>query len=593
MSRLRWMRFSDRMKGVLQVMTALVGVAAAAGLGWMAWSASQERGLAIAPFSVPPDFAARGLSGQVMASMVLDRVGEMQEATGSVRSPSTYANNWNDEIKVEIPETGVSIGELQRLFVQWLGHQTTISGALYRTADGIAVAARTVTAPAKPHAGKEQDLDDLVRQAAEDIYASTQPYRWSVYVGHKLGDNARAQRLQEALAQNGDRTDRIWAFAGLNISLQNQGLFGPAVQAGTNAIALDPNFPLGWSNRGGGLLQIGHDEAGLGDNRKAAELSHRYGRRYFSVSSLELLTAQADAIVASSLGDNAAAIPLWRKVAATPGQEPYVTSVFYGLVESYDFGAARQIRPNLSPAPEGASAVDLATSRFDQGYYDLWFAYRRQDWRGAAAGYAQALAAAPAAQPFDPVQLRTFATPLAAAALAHAGDASRAWALVSTTPLDCYLCLRKRGEVLAQAGDRQGADRWFAEAVRQGPSLPYAYAEWGRALLDRGQTGAAIAKLELAHQKSPRYPDALELWGEALTHTRDFAGAAAKYAEADRYAPNWGRNHLRWGEALLLSGHLSEARAQFRAAQALEMPASDQAALGVYLDRTSRGPLSR
>ena len=68
LSRLRWGRFSDRMKALLQVMTACVGLLVVAGVGWMAWSASQDRGLVIEPFSAPPDLAAKRRYGAVMPS---------------------------------------------------------------------------------------------------------------------------------------------------------------------------------------------------------------------------------------------------------------------------------------------------------------------------------------------------------------------------------------------------------------------------------------------------------------------------------------------------------------------------------------------
>ena len=42
---------------------------------------------------------------------MLDKLIAMQNGTGSVRPAQSYANNWGDDLKVEIPETGVSIGE--------------------------------------------------------------------------------------------------------------------------------------------------------------------------------------------------------------------------------------------------------------------------------------------------------------------------------------------------------------------------------------------------------------------------------------------------------------------------------------------------
>ena len=39
----------------------------------------------------------------------------------SSRAAQSYANNWGDNIKVEIPETGVSISELQALSARLAG----------------------------------------------------------------------------------------------------------------------------------------------------------------------------------------------------------------------------------------------------------------------------------------------------------------------------------------------------------------------------------------------------------------------------------------------------------------------------------------
>ena len=50
-------------------------------------------------------------------------------------------------------------------------------------------------------------------------------------------------------------------------------------------------------------------------------------------------------------------------------------------------------------------------------------------------------------------------------------------------------------------------------------------------------------------------------------------------AEADKTAPRWGRNHLRWGQALARLGKTDEARAQWRAAAAMDLSAADAAAL--------------
>ena len=137
LSRLRWGRFSDRMKAVLQVMTAVVGLGVVAGVGAMAWNASQDRSLVVEPFSAPPAFAQSGMGGQVIAADVVERMAAIHRVVGiSFASSSDIVADAQDEVKLEIPETGVSVTELSRALRGWLGAQRTIKGSLRQTPDG-------------------------------------------------------------------------------------------------------------------------------------------------------------------------------------------------------------------------------------------------------------------------------------------------------------------------------------------------------------------------------------------------------------------------------------------------------------------------
>jgi tetratricopeptide (TPR) repeat protein len=159
--------------------------------------------------------------------------------------------------------------------------------------------------------------------------------------------------------------------------------------------------------------------------------------------------------------------------------------------------------------------------------------------------------------------------------------------MIAATPLDCYFCLRVRGRIAAKAGDSAAADRWFAEAMRQGPSLTFSYADWGAALLERSQPDAAIEKFTLANQKGPRFADPLEGWGEALMAKNQSHLALAKFAEANKYAPNWGRLHLKWGEALYYAGRRDEAKAQFARAAQLDLTPAEKSELST-MNRETR-----
>ena len=391
LSHLRWRRFSDRMKAVLQIMTTVVGLGVAAGVGWMAWSASQERGLVIEPFSVPPDMAARGLNGQVTASMLLDKLGRMQSATVSARAPSSFANNWNDEIKVEIPETGVSVGELRRLLVQWLGHQTTISGEVYRTPTGVAVAARTGTAPADPHEGAEADIDDLVQKAAEDVFRTSQPYRYAIYLENHVGDIAGARKVLERLSSSGDQTDRIWAYAALNNLLLKQGDFEGALRASKAAIDIDPDFNLAHANLGGSLAQLGRSGPGMFEAIRAAQLTRRFGARYMKPEALAYVQPMWSSAAASVSGDAAQAVAQDLKVLAQPGQEDDFETLAADQVSLHDVTASRASIARF-PGDPRANVVDGRLQR--QLYFEAT-ALELEDWPAAWQAYVALASAAP------------------------------------------------------------------------------------------------------------------------------------------------------------------------------------------------------
>src|SRR5215471_7759506 len=77
-------------------------------------------------------------------------------------------------------------------------------------------------------------------------------------------------------------------------------------------------------------------------------------------------------------------------------------------------------------------------------------------------------------------------SPWVALAKARTGDLAGAEAVIGATPADCYDCVRARGVIAALAGQPARADTWFARAIHDAPSIPFAYHDWGRGLLDRG-----------------------------------------------------------------------------------------------------------
>src|ERR1700722_19794868 len=54
-SRLRWRRFNDQMKGAIQIVVLALGALAVFGLAAIVWSAANDHALVVDSFSVPSD----------------------------------------------------------------------------------------------------------------------------------------------------------------------------------------------------------------------------------------------------------------------------------------------------------------------------------------------------------------------------------------------------------------------------------------------------------------------------------------------------------------------------------------------------------
>ena len=250
---------------------------------------------------------------------------------------------------------------------------------------------------------------------------------------------------------------------------------------------------------------------------------------------------------------------------------------------AHDTATSRAEAEESSASGQGDTADWRSVLGADIAKVEYYRSASVDDWPAAVANaraYEADLRENPALNPgMHMAMLRVSTTPLLATALARNGDAAGAEKTIAATALDCYDCVRARGIVAAAAKQWSRADLWFAKAVHDGPSIPFAYADWGQMQLAKGDPDAAIAKFTLANQNGPHFADPLEGWGEALMAKNQSHLALAKFEEAEKYAPQWGRLHLKWGEALGYVGYKDEARAQYQIASKLDLGAADKAEL--------------
>ncbi|HEY2068990.1 MAG TPA: hypothetical protein VGG48_05505 [Rhizomicrobium sp.] len=576
----RWsLRFSNAsavMKVSFELAVALLFLAVASVVLGAMWSAHEARGLVIEPFQVPQSLAERGLSGQVVASRLLDKLADLQDSTDSLRAPNSYANNWGNDIKVQIPDTGVSIGEFNRYLRQWLGNETHITGEIWRTDTGIAVVARAGADAGVVFTGRESDLDALIEKAAAAVFEKTQPYRYAVHLANTGGDPAP---IVARLAATGEPREQAWAYSLWSNTDYQNGDWRAALAKNERAQALDPQNTLAWENHGETERELGRDEPALSDFRKTLEIAES-GRSDLNPAKLQVATLFIHANINQKLGAFLDDVALLTRIEQLPSYA--LSAKGSSLVKIADYGWLHD-RASL----DRQIAYGRAVAGDAPAYRDFLLTYSLQgramagDWPGTIAVYREI--AQTAAQPAFTATRRILLPGQGAAyyalALAGTGQFAQAETVIGATPRDCDICLRVRGRIAAMQKRWGRADFWFASEVKNAPSIPFGYSDWGMMKLAEGNADAAIAQFRIATDKGPRFADPVEGWGEALMIQNRSDLALAKFAAAARLAPNWGRLHLKWGEALFYAGHKDEARAQFAIASSLYLSDAEKSEL--------------
>jgi tetratricopeptide (TPR) repeat protein len=585
LSRLRLGRFSDQVKAALQVMIGLVGVAIVIGLVIAAWNASQADGMVVDAFSVPPQFAQDGITGEVVAGDLTHRIGAIRNIAvrDSLASSKNVHEDSAEDIKVEIPETGVSLGQLWRYLRLWLGHERHLGGNLRLLGQGkIALTVALDSEPASTVSGA--DLDTVEQQAAEQMFAGVDPTNYTLYLlaqGRKAEALAAAEHAAQVAVEPVEQAGSyyLWGF----MTLYATGDLPRALALQRIAVDIDPKLMPAHREMMWMYTQMGHDEEALRQAQLMRGLHEEDQPKILQNRGFAILAAQAALERDLALGAYAQA--------ASENDCSYCSETVKN-VERAEFAArAHDGTASRALAAKAAALVSVTDVAGQTSIVSDRVRYFSEvdveNWPAAAASarsYQTDIKADPSTGPQrKALRLSTDAAPLLAYALVHSGDPAGAQAMIDATPGDCYNCIRTRGLIAAAARQWGRADYWFARAVQAGPSLPFAYADWGQSLLARGDAPGAIAKFSLANRKGPQFADALEMWGEAQMAQNRSDRALAKFSEASNYAPNWGRLHLKWGEALEYAGRKDEARAQYQDASKLDLAPSEKAELTARL----------
>ena len=523
-------RVGQRIRIGMQVFIALVVTVLGLGLAIMLHDAFTSRSVVVNAFQAPQALAGRGLTGDVVAAGVLDALQKLQNATRSTEKGLDTRGAWSSDVKIDVPETGISIGEINRLLHQRFGNDLHIDGDLVQTeSGGLALTVRGDHVPAKTFQGSAADLDKLTTEAAEYIYGRSQPFQFATYLTHSGRNDDALAFLPGAYvrASEADRPEfaNTWgnAYSGVNKTHE-------AIEKYRLALTLRPHFWKAWGNligalaiaeneeaawRAGKPMQLAADRATDSDRPTLRDLVN-----FAQVSQdwpLQLVSDLADAAFNQGAG------------AQKTIEGPAIADAYAHLhdpAHATQYMALSDPDDPITKAEEGLLPAYAALDRHDaaaavaplETFWKIWasdldvrFTYNDQPCLlGLAYGLTGRMA-----------------------------EADSVFKRVGSWPL----CYALHGDALEHAGDLASAERVWAEGLRIGPDLSPVYLHRGISEMNRGDFAHAGADLATASAKSPHWADTWKAWGDLLVREHRSQQAVAKYDEALKYAPAWAALH--------------------------------------------------
>ena len=525
-------RFGLRLRVGFQLFLVLVATALGVGAIVMIYDAFHSRNVIINSFEIAPGLPPPIPSGKILAASLLDRLTQLQAATRISAEKRGLSNAWTNEISIEVPETGLSVGQIERMLKARFGHDEHIDGDLVNNESGaVALTVRGTGVLPKTFTDNAGHLEALVNKAAEYIYGESEPGLFAKY----LEDTSRPDEVIVFAKSHLSRVTpeeqaillNYWANA-----LEDKGesnANAEAVRLYKEALRLKPDYWVGYSNLmvtlgnagdAEGLIRVGREMIKIAGGRPGRAPESMYSIYDIWVDNLQALRAGQLADMETSVGGT------FTTSSGVEGLSVAWTDVLLHETDTARLRLQTTVWDKNSLADVAIAALAEALLAAELG--DL--ASSANAWDVFAKAYADPAVAAqntPMICYAAPTYEKTGQSRKAEAALNAVG---------TLTLPNCYF---NRADVLDLRGDWTGAQEWYVKAIKLAPSYPDGYFAWGLALAKHNDLKGAEEQFRLANLNGPHWADPLKEWGDVLVKQGNIKEARAKYDEALKYAPNW------------------------------------------------------
>jgi tetratricopeptide (TPR) repeat protein/tRNA A-37 threonylcarbamoyl transferase component Bud32 len=415
----------------------------------------------------------------------------------------------------------------------------------------------------------------VLEQMAREADVQKQPPGFLLVVAHSLPGPMQATRLELLRRIQSAYPADLWANHDLALELTTNGQPAEAVRYYTAALALRPDNPGIYLNRGKALKDAGEVDAAIADFRQSVVLAPQYATAHYNLG-----------VALQEKGQRDKAIAAYREAIRL---KPNLASAHNNLGTALrDKGqlneAIAAFREAIRLKPDHAAAHNnLGTALRDKGQLDEAIAECREAIRLkpdlAMAHYALGIALQEKGQVDKAIAAYREAIrlkPDLAWAHNNLGTALRDKGQLNESIAKCREAIRLKpnlvaahynlGNALQEKGQLAEAIAAYREAIRLKPDLAWAHINLGNALRKKGQLDEAIAAYREAIRVNKDFPEAHYALGIALREKGQLDKAIAAYREAIRLKKDYSEAHNNLGIALQAKGQLAEAIAAYREA---------------------------
>lgn len=215
-------------------------------VGLLVYTEINKETVIIETFQVPADLEKQNITGQAVVNKLLDQIEIIKSnADTSYKKLDVKPTSYDSQLEMVIPGSGISLKSLLQNLKTYLGkNQTRISGEIVLSNQKLNLTIRVLGKPSKTFSGNLEDLDKLLKDAAEYILKYTEPYLLAYYLYYNYDQNNKEDVLDmiKFTLSHPPADDDAMAYTLDGYIKEDEENYEDAIKLYKKALEIDPKY---------------------------------------------------------------------------------------------------------------------------------------------------------------------------------------------------------------------------------------------------------------------------------------------------------------------------------------------------------------